>query len=394
MAMHIARRVKDLEASSIFRINQRAVELSKQGKDILRLDAGEPDFDTPDYIKEAAIQAIRDGYTHYTPIGGLDTLKQAVIRKFDRDNNLGYGEDEVMVTCGAKQALFDLCMTLLHPGDEVVIPSPHWGSYPAMAKVAWAQPVHAEAKRENGFVLTPDELDAKLDRRTRLVMLNSPNNPTGQVYSKEALRKLGEVILDYSDVFVVTDDIYEHLRWDGQPYYNIVNACPSIKERTVVVNGVSKGYAMTGWRVGFCGGPAELIAEMVKFQGQSTSHTAAASQMAAAKALTGDQQPVKDMAKGFEKRHRIVKEGLDKIDDVDCLASDGSFYCLPDFTRAIEKIDGVENDQQLADWIMDEAGVAMVPGESFNAPNHLRLSFASGEEDLKEAMKRLQNALG
>lgn len=393
MAIHIARRVKDLEASSIFRVNQRAVELTEQGRDILRLDAGEPDFDTPDYIKEAAIQAIRDGYTHYTPIGGLNELKQAVKKKFSRDNNLDYNDSEVIITCGAKQSLFDLCMTLLHPGDEVVFPSPHWGSYPAMVQVAWAQPVAAEAKRENGFVLTPDELDEKLDRRTRLVILNSPNNPTGQIYGKEALRKLGEVILDYDDIYVVTDDIYEHLRWDGQPFHNIVNACPSIKSRTIVVNGVSKGYAMTGWRVGFCGGPSELISEMVKFQGQSTSHTAAVSQMAAVEALTGDQQPVKDMAKQFEKRHNIVKEGLEKIEDIDFTPSHGSFYCLPDFTRVIEKIDGVDDDQQLADWIMDEVGIALVPGESFGAPNHLRLSFASSEESLKKAMKRLQETL-
>ncbi len=388
--LRVARRVEDISASSIFRINQRAQDLAGQGRDIVRLDAGEPDFDTPGYIIDAAKQALDDGYTRYTPIGGLPGLKDAISNKFKRDNNLHYSEDDILVTCGAKQALFNACMTLLHPMDEAVIPTPHWGSYPAMVKLSWARVVEARAHHDNGFLLTPEELDASLSSSTRVVFLNTPTNPTGQVYDRKALSALGEVLLDYPDVFVLSDDIYEHLRYTGEPYCSILNVCPSLKERTLVINGVSKAYAMTGWRVGFAAGPAHLIEEMQKLQGQSTSHTAAVSQKAAEAALNGGLDTVYDMVSAFGKRAQQVEEALAEIDAIDFQPPQGGFYCFPDFSRIIASLDGVDDDQQMGDWLLDELGVAMVPGSGFGAPGHMRLSFAADSETLDKGLRRLQ----
>lgn len=386
--------MEDISASSIFLINQRAQDLAGQGRDIVRLDAGEPDFDTPGHIIEAAKQALDDGYTRYTPIGGLPELKHAIINKFKRDNNLYYDENEILVTCGAKQALFDACMTLLHPMDEAVIPAPHWGSYPAMVKIAGGRPVEARTHYQNGFMLTPEELDASLSSRTRLVFLNTPTNPTGRVYDRKTQTELGNVLLNYPDVFVLSDDIYEHLRYTGEPYCNILNVCPSLKQRTLVINGVSKAYAMTGWRVGFAAGPAHLIAEMQKLQGQSTSHTAAVSQKAAEAALNGGLDSVHKMVGQFAERAKKVENALAKIDRIDCHPAQGSFYCLPDFSRIIESLDGVDDDQQMADWLLDELGVAMVPGSGFGAPGHMRLSFAADSDTLDKGLVRLREAFG
>ncbi|WP_347332331.1 pyridoxal phosphate-dependent aminotransferase [Marinimicrobium locisalis] len=393
MATKFARRVEDLEASSIFRINSKAQKLKAEGRTIFRLDAGDPDFETPEPIRVAGRHAIDEGYSHYTATDGLPELKDAVIKKFEQDNHLRYKENEVMVTCGAKQALFNLCMSVLHPGDEVVIPQPYWGSYPAMAKISWATPVYVPTRMEDGFVPSPEALDEAITERTRLVILNSPNNPSGQVYGKEALEALGKVLEKYPDVFVATDDIYEHLRWTGGRYYNVVNACPSLKARTIVINGVSKAYAMTGWRVGFCGGPEDVIYQMNKLQGQSTAHTAAVSQKAAVAALTGDQTNVREMASAYEARHTLVQQGVESLRGVNYLASEGTFYCLPDFSAVIQRLDNVSDDQQLADWLLDNAGVAMIPGSAFGAPGHMRLSFAATEEDIEKAMQQLHSVL-
>lgn len=394
MATKYARRVEDLHASSIFRINQRVQDLKAEGRDICRLDAGEPDFDTPEHIRAAGRHAIDEGFTRYTPIAGLSELKDAIVKKFARDNHLNYTENEVMHSCGAKQVLFNLCMCVLHPADEVVIVDPHWGSYASIAKIAWATPVYVPTRIEDGFIPSPEALADALSERTRLVILNSPNNPSGQVYNKHALHALGEVLRDYPDVFIATDGIYEHLRWDEGRYYNIVNACPWLKHRTVVINGVSKAYAMTGWRVGFCAGSAEIIAEMVKLQGQTNSHTAAVSQVAATAALNGNQQCVVDMRDAFHQRHKIVCKGLDKLKSVSYLPAQGGFYCLPDFSQIIDQLDGVDNDEQMADWLLDNAGVAMVPGSAFGAPGCLRLSFAAANEEIETALQRLAEHFG
>lgn len=392
--LHIARRVEDISASSIFRINQKAADLAAADRDILRLDAGEPDFNTSDEVIEAAKQALDDGFTRYTPIGGLASLKEAIRQKFIRDNNLDYSLEEILVTCGAKQALFNACMTLVHPMDEVVIPTPSWGSYPAMAKLAWGQVVEARAHHENGFMLTADELDAALNKHSRVLFLNTPTNPTGRVYDRNTLAALGEVLEDYPDVFILSDDIYEHLHYIDEPFCNIVNVCPSLKDRTLVINGMSKAYAMTGWRVGFAAGPAHLIEEMQKLQGQSTSHTAAVSQKAAEAALNRGLDAVHRMVDEFGERAQLVADGLAAIDAIDCHPAQGSFYCFPDFTRVIECLDEVEDDQQLADWLLDELGIAMVPGSSFGSPGHMRLSFAADSHILHKAMTRLKEAFG
>lgn len=390
--VHFARRVEDLSESSIFHIGRRAKALSDQGHDIVRMDAGEPDFDTPRWIIDAAKQALDDGYTRYTPIAGLSILKDAIRNKFERENGLHFSDSEVMHSCGAKQALFNACLSLLGPADEVVIPSPHWGSYPAIAKIAGARIVEAPTRLEDGFVLTPETLERCMSERTRVVLLNTPNNPTGQIYSREALAALGEVLMNYPNAFVITDDIYEHLRFDSQPFTNILNACPSLKDRTVVINGVSKAYAMTGWRVGIVAGPELLIAEMLKLQGQTNSHTAAVSQVAAAAALNGGLDDVHRMTNRFAQRARLIQEGLDRIGKIDCQPAQGSFYCLPDFSRVIESLDEVEDDQELGEWLLDELGIAMVPGSAFNASGHMRLSFAANEESLQKGMERLQKA--
>ncbi|WP_051234929.1 pyridoxal phosphate-dependent aminotransferase [Marinimicrobium agarilyticum] len=392
--LRVAPRVDDLSESSIFRINSKAQALTEQGRNILRLDAGEPDFDTPKPIIDAAKQALDDGFTRYTPIGGLASLKEAVQLKLKRDNNLHYNSDEILSTCGAKQALFNACMTLLNPKDEIVIPTPNWGTYPSIAKISRARVVEAPTRYEDGFILQPETLEQCLSERTRIVILNTPNNPTGQVYSREALSALGNVLLKYPNVFVLSDDIYEHLIFTDEPYANILSVCPSLKNRTLLINGVSKAYAMTGWRVGFAAGPATLIAEMEKLQGQSTSHTAAISQKAAETALRGSRDDVQNMVNTFRARAELVADGLSKIENIDCHPAQGSFYCLPNFERVIDSLDDVEDDQQLGDWLLEELGIAMVPGSAFNAPGHMRLSFAADSDTLRDGLDRLQRAFG
>ena len=389
-----ARRTGNLSDSSIFRINARASALTAQGREVFRLDAGEPDFDTPKPILDAAKQALDEGFIRYTPIAGLPGLKDAIRHKLIRDNNLAFEDHEVVHCCGAKQALFNACMALLEPGDEMVIPTPNWGTYPALAAMAGAKAVKAPTRYEDRFILQPEVLEQCLNERTRVVMLNTPNNPTGQIYSREELSALAEVLLRHPQVFVISDDIYEHLRFTDQPCANILNVCPALRDRTVLVNGVSKAYAMTGWRVGFAAGPADLITEMTRFQGQSTSHTAAVSQKAAEAALGGGLDDVHRMVRVFRERANLVAGGLARINAISFHPPQGSFYCLPDFTRVIESLDGVDDDQQLADWLLDELGVAMVPGSAFNAPGFMRLSFAADDQTLEKGLEQLERAFG
>lgn len=387
-----AHRLDALTPSSIFRIGARAKTLSEQGRDIVRMDAGEPDFQTPQYIIDAAKQALDDGFTRYTPITGLPMLKTAIREKFRKENNLHYRDDEVMHSCGAKQTLFNACMTLLEPSDEVIIPSPHWGTYPAITNIAGARVVDARTTFEHGFTLTAETLRQCLSPRTRIVILNTPNNPTGRVYSRETLSAIANVLLEYPDVFILSDDIYEHLRFDDEPYANIVNVSPSLKNRTLVINGVSKAYAMTGWRVGFVAGPADVIQKMQQLQGQTNSHTAAVSQVAATKALESGQDDVQQMARVFAQRANLVTQSLKDIESIKVRPPHGSFYCLPDFSRVIDSLEGIENDQQMADWLLDKLGVAMVPGSAFGAPGFMRLSFATDNESLNKGLERLHRA--
>ena len=391
--INLSDRVQRIKPSPTLAITSKAAELRAQGKDIIGLGAGEPDFDTPDHIKQAAIEAINAGKTKYTPVDGTPGLKKAVIDKFKRENGLDYEADQILVSSGGKQSFFNMALALLNDGDEAIIPAPYWVSYPDMVKVAGGVPVILETDLDSRFKITPQQLEQAITPKTRLFVINSPSNPSGMAYSKEELAALGEVLKKHPDIVIATDDMYEHILWTGQPFVNIVNACPELYDRTVVMNGVSKAYSMTGWRIGYAGGPQKLIAAMKKVQSQSTSNPASISQAAAEAALSGDQQCVKDMVKAFKERHDYVVDALNKLPGVTCAPGDGTFYAFPDFSGAIADMDGVESCTDLAAQLLETAEVALVPGSAFGAPGCLRLSFAVGMDTLVEAISRIEKAL-
>jgi len=390
---HYAPRVERIQPSLTLQINAEAAAMERGHEDVARLGAGEPDFDTPDAIKRAAHSAIDEGDTGYTAVCGTPALREAVRRKFQRDNGLDFTDEQVMVTCGAKQALYDICQTLLRPGDEAIIPRPYWVTYPAQVMMAEAEPVFVDTDEENGFRLSADELAGAIGERTRVVFVNSPNNPTGRVYSRDELGAVAEVLRQHPGVYVISDDIYEHIHWNGEPFRNLLNVAPDLGERCLVVNGVSKAYAMTGWRVGFAGGPAEVIAEMAKVQGQSTAGTSSVSQRAAVEALEGDQTVVRDMVAEFKRRHDHIVPALDALPGVHCPTSEGTFYAFPDMREVIERTDGVSDDMELAEWLLHEVEVAVVPGSGFGLPGHMRVSFAAGMDTIDKALSRLKQAL-
>ncbi|MGD2137792.1 MAG: pyridoxal phosphate-dependent aminotransferase [Gammaproteobacteria bacterium] len=389
----LANRVQRIKPSPTLAVTARVAELLADGKDIIGLGAGEPDFDTPDHIKAAAIKAINDGFTRYTAVDGTSDLKQAIIAKFRRDNGLDYTPEQILASCGGKQSFFNLAQALLNPGDEVIIPAPYWVSYPDMVRLADGEPVIVRAGVEAGFKITPEQLEAAVTPRTRLFVINSPSNPTGVAYSRTELAALGEVLKHCPQVLIATDDMYEHILWGAESFCNILNACPELYERTIVLNGVSKVYAMTGWRIGYAGGPAELIKAMKKVQSQSTSNPASISQVAAEAALDGDQSCIEPMVKAFRDRHAYVIGALNAMPGIHCLPADGTFYCFPHVQPVIDRLHGVHNDIELAEHLLDTAGVALVPGSAFGAPGYVRISFATGLEILQEAMKRLAKAL-
>ncbi len=391
MDVQLSTRVQSIKPSPTLSITARAAELRAAGKDIIGLGAGEPDFDTPEHIKEAAIKAIRDGFTKYTAVDGTAGLKQAVIAKFERDNGLNYAPNQILVSSGGKQSFYNMAQALLNPGDQAIIPAPYWVSYPDMVLLAGAEPVIIPAGLEQGFKITPAQLEAAITPATRLFVINSPSNPTGAAYSREELAALGEVLLRHPQVLVATDDMYEHILWTGAPFVNILNACPELYDRTIVLNGVSKAYSMTGWRIGYAGGPAKLIGAMKKIQSQSTSNPASISQAAAQAALEGDQSCVGVMVKAFKERHDFVVETLNAIPGVRCRPSDGTFYAFPNVEGVIEGLDGVGDDLELAERLITDAGVAMVPGTAFGAPGCIRLSFATSMEKLDAALGRFRD---
>lgn len=391
--INLSDRVQRIKPSPTLAITSKAAELRAEGKDIIGLGAGEPDFDTPDHIKQAAIDAINAGKTKYTPVDGTPGLKKAIIEKFKNENGLDYEPGQILVSSGGKQSFFNMALALLNDGDEAIIPAPYWVSYPDMVKVAGGVPVILESDVDSRFKITPEQLEAAITPKTRLFVINSPSNPSGMAYSEEELAALGEVLKKHPDIVVATDDMYEHILWTGKPFVNIVNACPELYDRTVVMNGVSKAYSMTGWRIGYAGGPQKLIAAMKKVQSQSTSNPASISQAAAEAALAGDQQCVKDMVKAFKERHDYVVDALNKLPGVTCAAGDGTFYAFPDFSGAIAAMDGVESCTDLAAKLLETAEVALVPGSAFGAPGCLRLSFATGMDTLKEAIRRIEQAL-
>ncbi len=386
-------RVKRVKPSPTLAITARAAELRAAGKDILGLGVGEPDFDTPEHIKSAAIDAIHRGETRYTAVDGTPALKQAIINKFSRDNKLDYKAEQILVSSGGKQSFYNLCQAMLDSGDEVIIPAPYWVSYPDMVLLADATPVIVLAGSQQGFKLSPEQLDQAISKNTRLFVINSPSNPTGVAYSRKELEALGEVLRHYPDVMIATDDMYEHILWMDEPFSNILMACPDLYDRTIVLNGVSKAYAMTGWRIGYAAGPAELIKNMKKVQSQSTSNPCSISQAAALAALDGDQSCIDNMMVAFKERHEYLVNALNQIPGFNCLHGDGTFYAFPDVSEVIARTKGVNNDLDLAEYLLNEAEVAIVPGSAFGAENYIRLSFATSLEVLQEAIARISKAL-
>jgi len=389
MSIKLAARVQAVKPSATLAITARAKALKAAGQDVVGLGAGEPDFDTPEHIKEAAIQAIRDGFTKYTAVDGTPELKAAVIAKFQAENGLTYAQDQILVSCGGKQSFFNLAQAILDPGDEVVIPAPYWVSYPDIALLASGAPVLVHAGAEQRFKISPAQLNAAMTDQTKLVVINSPSNPTGMAYTSDELAALGDVLREYPRAVIATDDMYEHIRWSSDPFVNILNVCPDLASRTLVLNGVSKAYSMTGWRIGYAGGPAEVIKAMKKVQGQSTSNPTSISQVAAQAALSGPQDCIAPMLAAFKERHDFVVEALNRIPGIECLATDGTFYVFPRVQGLIDRLDGINNDLELAEYLIEKAGVALVPGSAFGLGGHVRISIATGRANLEKALERI-----
>jgi len=373
-------------------VTARAAKLKAEGKDIIGLGAGEPDFDTPMHIQDAGVNAIRKGFTRYTNVEGINDLRDAISAKFKRDNNIEYARDQILVSSGAKQTIYNLCAAILDPEDEAIIPAPYWVSYPDMVLLSDGKPVTVFAGADQGYKITPAQLAASITPRSRLLLLNSPCNPTGAAYTKAELAALGEVLLKHPRIVIGTDDMYEHIFWGSEPFCSLLTAVPQLYDRTVTINGCSKAYAMTGWRIGYCGGPKEIITAMSTIQGQSTSNASSISQKAAAAALSGDQTCVAEMNEQFKKRHDYVVAGLNAIPGISCLKGAGTFYAFANVDRAMAAT-GCKDDNAFAEFLLNEAGVAVVPGSGFGAPGHMRLSFACSMQMLESALERINRAL-
>ena len=392
MSLPVSRRVQRVKPSPTLAVTARAARLKAEGKDVIGLGAGEPDFDTPVHIQQAGIDAIKNGFTRYTNVDGINELKDAIIDKFQRDNGIRYDRSQVLVSSGAKQTIYNLCMAVLDAGDEAVIPAPYWVSYPDMVMLADGLPVMPFAGMAQGYKITPRQLAAAITPKTRLFLLNSPCNPTGAAYTRAELRALGEVLLENPRIIIGTDDMYEKIYWSHEPFCSLLTAVPELYNRTVTINGVSKAYAMTGWRIGYCGGPKEIVTAMSTIQGQSTSNASSISQKAAAVALSGDQECVAKMNEAFKARHDFIVHGLNSLPGISCLPAAGTFYAFADVSRAIAGL-GCRDDNEFAELLLNEGGVAVVPGSGFGAPGHIRLSFACSMQTLEKALERMDRVL-
>jgi aspartate aminotransferase len=388
----LSQRSQRIQASPTMAITDRARALKAAGKDVISLSVGEPDFDTPDFIKEAAIAAINAGKTKYTAVEGTPELKKAIIEKFKRDNHLEYEPRQILVSSGAKHSIFNLLQAVISEGDEVLIPAPYWVSYPDITKVCDGKPVFIYADIGQHFKINPAQLEAAINPRTKLFVLNSPSNPTGVMYSEAELKALAEVLLCHPQVLIMTDDIYEHIRWGDKPFYNIVTVCPKLYDRTVVINGVSKVYAMTGWRIGYAAGPLDIIETMSVLQSQNCSNPCSISQAAAVAGLNGDQACLIPMIKAFKERHDYLVAALNEIPGLRCLEGDGTFYTFIDVKGAMAKLK-MSNDVQFGEYLLNEALVAVVPGSAFGAEGYMRISYATDLGLLKEAVKRIKACL-
>ncbi|MEW5905089.1 MAG: pyridoxal phosphate-dependent aminotransferase [Pseudomonadota bacterium] len=395
--MPLSQRVQAIKPSPTLAVAARAAKLKAEGKDIIGLGTGEPDFDTPQHIKDAAIAAINQGFTKYTAVGGTPSLKQAIIAKFKRENNLDYTAKQILVSCGGKQSFFNLVLATINPGDEVIITAPYWVSYPDIVLIAQGKPVIVQADIAQGFKLTPSQLAAAITPKTRMIVINSPSNPSGAMYTLDDLKGLGEVLRKHPNILIATDDMYEHIQLGADKFCNILDACPDLYPRTMVLNGVSKAYAMTGWRIGYAAGPEAIITAMENVQSQSTSNPTSISQVAAEAALNGDQNCLAPMIKAFRERHEFVVDAFNKIPGLKCIKAGGAFYAFPDAREAIARLHKQgklkeANDLALCEYLL-EAGVAVVPGSAFGSEGYFRISFATSMENLKAALERIAKAL-
>ncbi len=393
--MKLTARINTIKPSPTLAITMKANALCAEGRDIIGFGAGEPDFDTPDNVKQAAIRAIDEGFTKYTPVGGIDELKDAIIGKLQRDNQLTYTRAQIVVSCGAKHTLYNLAQVLFEEGDEVIIPSPYWVSYPDIVILTGAKPVILKTKASEGFKIQPVHLEAAIGERTRAVILNSPSNPSGVAYTAAELEKLADVMAG-KGVLVISDDIYEKILYDSMPFANLPSVCPAMKDLTVVVNGLSKSHAMTGWRIGYAAGPAEIIAAVTKLQSQNTSNPNSIAQKASVEALNGDQRVVTAMVREFEKRRNVIVERLNAIPGITCLVPQGAFYVFPSIAGLRGRMQGDKVLTTSADWaayLLEEANVAVIPGGEFGHDDHLRLSYATSMTNIEKGLERIHAAV-
>lgn len=392
MDIQLANRVKRIKPSPTLAVTQRAAEMKAAGHDIVSLGAGEPDFDTPLHIKEAAIKAIKDGKTKYTAVDGIPSLKEAVTNKLLNFNKLRYSPDQIMVSTGGKQCIYNLLQAVIQEGDEVIIPAPYWVSYPDMVLLADGTPVFIPTTLQQRFKITAAQLEAAITPKTRMLFLNSPSNPTGMSYSSQELIELSKVLLKHPQILIATDDMYEHILWTKEPFCNIAMVCPELYDRTIVLNAVSKAYSMTGWRLGYVAGPAPILKSMNKIQSQSTSNPTTISQYAAEAALRGGMETVYEMVKTFKERHDYLVKSLNAIEGIQCEPGDGTFYAFPRMQDIIDRMPNINSDIQLAEHLIQTVGLALVPGSAFGGDGYMRLSFATGMDVLEKAVERLQRA--
>ena len=386
--------VKRIKPSPTIAVTQKARELKASGKDVIGLGAGEPDFDTPDNIKEAAIKAIKDGDTKYTAVDGTLALKEAIVNKFKRENNLEYTTDQITVGAGGKHVIYNLMMATLNKGDEVLIPAPYWVSYPDITLLAGATPIAVECPEDQDFKITAKDLESKITNNTKWLILNSPSNPTGSTYSEQEIKNLSQVLKRNPHVNILSDDIYEHITYGGFKFFTIAQI-PELKNRVVTMNGVSKSYAMTGWRIGYAAGPKEIIKAMAKIQSQSTTNPSSISQAAAVEALNGNQDFIPIRAKAFEERRDFVVNSLNSIDGINCLKPDGAFYVFPSCKDLIGKKDingkKIENDTDFVQSLLENNGIAVVQGSAFGLEGYFRISYATSMENLEKALKKISS---
>jgi len=392
----LAARIAKIKPSETLAITAKVNALRAQGRDVIGFGAGEPDFDTPDNIKKAAIQAIEAGFTKYTPVNGTDELKDAIAAKLKRDNSLEYKRSQIVVSCGAKHSLYNLAQALFDEGDEVIIPAPYWVSYPDIVALSGGEPVIVDTQEENGFKMSPRQLSSAITKRTRAVIINSPSNPTGAVYTPQELKALAAVLVD-KDILVITDDIYEKIFYADFPFANIASVEEKMKEKTIVINGVSKTYAMTGWRIGYAACSEEIAGAMSKIQSQSTSNPTSIAQKAALEAIRGDQSAMPQMVVEFRKRRDFIVEALNNIEGIDCFAPGGAFYVFPKVSGLYGRMfkgKKITDSAEFIGYLLDEANVAAVPGAAFGSDEHIRLSYATSLQNIEEGLKRIKNAVG